>query len=91
MMEASNGISARLDELFRRADRADKVRAEQWKSINEQGKEMTGFSRDVENIREDIKDLSDQVRWLRRGMWAAAATFSTFILMLAGVLAAVLS
>lgn len=90
-MEASNGVAARLDELFRRADRADKVRADQWKAINAQDKKMGETNKDIENIREDIKELSEQMKWIGRGMWAASATLVTFILMLAAVLVAVLS
>jgi hypothetical protein len=94
MMEA-NGFAARLDELRRRADEADRIRREQWNVINGQGKELTGVDRDIKSIKDDLselkKDFGEQFQWVRRGMWVAAGTFMTFILMLAGVLAAVVS
>lgn len=94
-MEAGNGIMARIDELRRRADAADSIRREQWSRINKQDRELTGYEKDIGNIRDDLKELKDdfneQMKWIRRGMWAAATAFGTFILMLAGVLAAVLS
>jgi hypothetical protein len=50
---------------------------------------------DVKNIREDIAemkaDFGGQMKWIRRGMWAAASAFLVFILMLAAVIVAVLS
>lgn len=93
-MEA-NGFLARLNEHDRRLGEIDRARSRQWDRINEQGREQTAFKKDVENIRDDIKEMKDdfgeQMKWIRRGMWVAAGTFLTFILMLAGVLAAVLA
>ena len=93
-MEAGNGIVARLHEHDRRLDAHDRTRERMWEEIHDSKVKHTEVRSDVTSIKEDIAEMKDdfgeQMKWIRRGMWAAASTFLVFILMLAGVLVAVL-
>lgn len=94
-MEASNGVAARLTEHDRRLDAQDRARGKMCEEINDGKIKHTEIKGDVANIRDDIagmkEDFGGQMKWIRRGMWVAAGTFLTLILMLAAVLVAVLS
>lgn len=94
-MEASNGLLARLDELTRRMNVQDRARGEIRRDINQIEVRNGETKKDIENIRDDIAEMKrsfgDEMKWVRRGMWVAAGTFVTFILMLAAVLTAVLA
>lgn len=77
--------------MYRRLNSLESSRGEMWKEINGT-KEYRGETKQkIENIENDVKDLSEQMKWIRRGMWSAAAFFLTATLMLAGVLVAVTS
>jgi len=88
-------MAARLQEHDRRLDGHDRSKGKMWEQIHDGKLKHTEVKGDVRNIRDDIielkNDFGGQMKWIRRGMWAAASTFLIFILMLAGVLVAVLS
>jgi chromosome segregation ATPase len=42
---------------------------------------------DLEDIHEDVREIKGQLKWVLRGLWAAAATFLMFALGVAGLIA----
>lgn len=90
-MEASNGIATRIGEHERRLNGADRARAALRDEISGIRVENGERKKAIENIEGDIKEMKEQMTWIRRGMWTAAAFLISSTLLLAGVLAAVLS
>lgn len=45
--------------------------------------------KELENISDDIGELKGQMKWVLRGLWLAAATFTTFTVSLAVLIVSV--
>lgn len=44
---------------------------------------------EVQGAREDIKEIKDELTWLRRGIWTAASALIGFMLTLGGLIIAI--
>lgn len=44
-------------------------------SVAKQDVRIAVISSDIEDIREDVGEIKGQLKWVLRGLWAAAATF----------------
>lgn len=82
-MEGFAAIEERLRSLSERVTaNHDSVGSLRGKQANQQV-EIAVIHTELSGAREDIAELKnyveDQLKWVRRGLWAAAATFTMFI------------
>lgn len=90
----TNGTKARLDELIRRANKADERAESQWKSLAHTDKniavvqtEVVGVKQDVSEIRAVVSEMRDEFRASKRWLTATAISFAGLAVVIAGAIA----
>lgn len=78
-------LQERLRGLENRTDANHNGLAEQRNANARQDKEIAVTHIELEGVREDLHEIRAQMKWVMRGLWAAAATFTVFFLGVAGL------
>lgn len=89
-MPGLEGIREQLRSLDQRVDSLHTgIGTIRGKSANHDT-EIGVIHKEVENISDDIGELKGQMKWVLRGLWLAAATFTSFTVGLAVLIVSVL-
>ena len=84
-MEALGVLEERVRQSERRIDANHDSLATLRNANAEQNVKLAVVSADLEDIHGDLDEIKGQLRWVLRGLWAAAATFLMFAVALAGL------
>jgi hypothetical protein len=84
-MEALGAIQERVRNAERRLDSNHESINVLRGHVGTQDVKVAVISADLEDIHEDILEVKGQLKWVLRGLWAAAATFLMFAVALAGM------
>jgi len=94
-METFSAVQSALSNHDRRIDAnynsIDRLRSKQEEQAVKAAELRTELSAVREDIAEMKKEFGAQLTWIRRGLWAAASTFTLFVLGLATVIIQVTS
>jgi hypothetical protein len=77
----TNGIAARVLILEAQAGIATSERRELRDMAAANRERLSVHERDMKEMATDIRDVVAEIKWIRRGMWAAAAFLMTTTLM----------
>lgn len=81
---------ARLDASHRSVSELRNDSARHETEIKVTGTEVREIREDIGEMKRELSKAREEQRsemvWIRRGLWAAAASFTTFVLMLAAVI-----
>ena|SRR6187200_1727023 len=84
------GIEGRLDASHRTTTELRGVSARHETEIKVTGTEVREIREDIGEMKRELAKAREEQKgemvWIRRGLWAAAASFMTFVLMLAAVI-----
>lgn len=93
-MEASvpgmDWFRARIEELDRRATANHDGMAKVRNQVAKHDTTVGVMSNELKNVSEDLGELKGQMKWVLRGLWLAAATFTSFTIGLAVLIVSVL-
>jgi hypothetical protein len=79
-MTLANGALERLNQLERRIADSEADRRDIWRQQGILEKAQAVTDEQAKGTREDLNEIRNELRWVRRGMWAAAGFFAMLII-----------
>lgn len=87
MMEANGAVEFRLRNAEQRLDATHNSITVLRDSSARHETKISVITTELRETREDISEIKDQLKWVLRGLWAAAASFLMFAVALAALVA----
>lgn len=83
----TNGVIERLNQLERRMGLSEDDRRDIWRHQGAQEKENAVINERLKSMHSEQLEQGAEIRWIRRGLWAAAGLFATLVVGIISLLA----